>query len=151
VERARELFDTFMTPAAVHLPWTELLEGAIDAFAAYHRTEPGFRALLLNWRVSADMVLANDDVNREFARRAEAVLETNAPSLTPARRALVATIVIETISAMMILCVRRPSFADDVTAETKTLLRRYIEPIVTENAGARRSTTKRTSASTKKR
>jgi AcrR family transcriptional regulator len=151
VERARELFDTFMTPAAVHLPWTELLEGAIDAFAAYHRTEPGFRALLLNWRVSADMVLANDDVNREFARRAEAVLETNAPSLTPARRALVATIVIETISAMMILCVRRPSFADDVIAETKTLLRRYIEPIVTENAGARRSTTKRTSASTKKR
>jgi AcrR family transcriptional regulator len=139
VERARELFDTFMTPAAIDRPWTELLDGAIDAFVAYHRMEPGFRAILLNWRVSADMVLANDDVNREFARRAESVLSANAPSLTPARRALVATIIIETISTMLILCVRRPSTADAIVAETKTLLRRYLEPIVTEHAHGRRT------------
>jgi len=150
VEHSRELFDTFMTPEAIDRPWTELLDGAIDAFVGYHRMEPGFRAILLNWRVSADMVLANDDVNREFARRAEAVLSANAPSLTPARRALVATIIIETISSMLILCVRRPASADAIVGETKMLLRRYVEPIVTENARERRPA-KKTAAKTKKR
>ena len=138
VEHSRQLFDTFMTPEAIDRPWTELLDGAIDAFVGYHRIEPGFRAILLNWRVSADMVLANDDVNREFARRAEAVLNANAPSLSPARRALVATIIIETISSMLIVCVRRPAQADAIVGETKMLLRRYLEPIVAENASARR-------------
>jgi AcrR family transcriptional regulator len=151
VEHSRELFDTFMTPAAIDRPWTELLDGAIDAFVAYHRMEPGFRAILLNWRVSADMVLANDDVNREFARRAEAVLRANAPSLTPARRALVATIIIETISSMLILCVRRPSSADAIVAETKMLLRRYVEPIITENAGAGARAKKVAAPKTRKR
>jgi AcrR family transcriptional regulator len=151
VDHSRELFDTFMTPAAIDRPWTELLDGAIDAFVAYHRMEPGFRAILLNWRVSADMVLANDDVNREFARRAEAVLSANAPSLTPARRALVATIIIETISSMLILCVRRPAQADAIVGETKMLLRRYVEPIVTENARAPRPAKKSAAAKSRKR
>ena len=96
------------------------------------------------------MVLANDDVNREFARRAEAVLRANAPSLTPARRALVATIIIETVSAMMILCVRRPASAEDVVTETKTLLRRYLEPIITENGSGRRPSTKAVAARKKR-
>jgi AcrR family transcriptional regulator len=136
VERAQALFDTFMTPSAIERPWQELLDGAIDAFVAFHVMEPGFRAILVNWRVSADMVLANDDVNREFARRAEGVLAAQAPGLTPARRSLVATMIIEMISAALMLCVRRPPSAEAVIAETKTMLRRYIEPIVTENAKA---------------
>jgi AcrR family transcriptional regulator len=136
-ERARALFDTFVTPAAMHEPWQELLGRAIDAFASLHRGEPSFRAILANWRISAEMLLADDDVNREFARRAEAVLRMKAPSLTPARRALVATVVIEVISAMLLLCTRRPAAeADAILGEAKTLLLRYLEPIVTENAEA---------------
>ena len=135
VERAQALFDTFMTPEAMRGPWTQLLGGAIDAFAALNETEPGFRAILLNWRVSADMLLANDDVNREFARRVESVLAAQAPNLAPARRVLVATIIVEVISTMLILCVRRRDMDPDaVLAEAKTLLFRYLEPIVAENA-----------------
>lgn len=138
VDRARALFETFMTPAAIHEPWNELLVRAIDAFAWLNRSEPGFRAILINWRISADMLIANDDVNREFARRAEIVLAAQAPGLSPARRALVATIIIEVISAMLLLCVRRPGDdADRILDEAKTLLVRYLEPIVAEQ-GARR-------------
>ena len=137
VERTQALFDAFVTRAAIHEPWHELLGRAIDAFAALHRGEPGFRALLLNWRVSADMLLSNDDVNREFARRVEVLVTARAPSLTPARRTLVATVIIEVISSMLLVCVRRPEAdADAILAEAKTLLFRYLEPIVTENAGA---------------
>jgi AcrR family transcriptional regulator len=135
VEREHALFDTFMTPAALSEPWHELLDRAIDGFAALNQDELGFRAILLNWRVSADTLLANDDMNREFARRVEVLVTMRAPSAAPARRALVATIVVEVISSMLILCVRRPKTdASAILAETKTLLFRYLEPIVTENA-----------------
>src|SRR5437868_3574324 len=73
LDRARALFDTFVTPESIALPWPELLDRGIDAFAAFHESEPGFRAILLNWRVSAELLLANDAVNRELARRAEVV------------------------------------------------------------------------------
>jgi hypothetical protein len=87
------------------------------------------------------MVLANDDVNRELARRAERVLASQAPRLSPARRALVATMVIETVSAMLILSARRgDAFGEAVVLETKTMLRRYLEPIVTEHAHDHRDT-----------
>ena len=135
VDRSQALFSTFMTPEAAALPWGDLLDRAIDAFATFNRGEPGFRAILLNWRVSADMMVANDEVNREFARRAAMTLSAHAPGLGRARRALVATMVIEVVSTMLIVCARRtPAEADDVIAETKTMLRRYLEPIVTEHA-----------------
>ena len=135
VDRSQALFSTFMTPEAAALPWGDLLDRAIDAFATFNRGEPGFRAILLNWRVSADMMVANDEVNREFARRAARSLSAHAPGLGRARRALVATMVIEVVSTMLIVCARRtPAEADDVIAETKTMLRRYLEPIVTEHA-----------------
>ena len=148
VERAQALFDTFMTPAAIHEPWDELLGRAIDGFASLNRNEPGFRAILINWRISADMLLANDEVNREFARRAETILLAQAPGLPPARRALVATIIASrSFSAMLLLVVRRPGpDADLILAETKTLLVRYLRPIVAEQpptAGPRPTKTRR--------
>jgi AcrR family transcriptional regulator len=131
VERAQALFGTLMTPAALHEPWDELLGRGIDAFAALNRNEPGFRAILVNWRISADMLLANDDVNREFARRAETVLAAQAPGLTAEKRALVATVVIEVVSSMLLLSIRRaPDDGDAILAEAKTLLFRYLGPIV---------------------
>ena len=135
LDRARALFDTFVTPASVEMPWPDLLDRAIDAFAAFHEDEPGFRAILLNWRVSAELLLANDAVNRELAKRAEVVFVAQAPGLTPRRRALVATIIIEVVSSMLILGVRRgPEESRAILAETKMLLRRYLEPIVSEHA-----------------
>jgi len=157
LERVRALFARAVEPSAAST-WYEIVERTIDAFAAFHREEAGFRAILLNWRVSADMVLVNDDMNRELAQRAEQVLAPFVPALPPARRALVATVVIETVSAMLILCARRPrAFEDAAIVETKTMLRRYLEPIVTEHAAplvtarSRNRVNKKSGASAKKR
>jgi AcrR family transcriptional regulator len=153
VERVHELFNSFVRNSqAPAVTWGELLERSIDAFVAFNRSEPGFRAILLNWRISADMMLANDDVNRELARRAEQVIASYAPALPPPRRKLVATMIIETISAMLVLCARRgDAFGDLVIVETKTMLKRYLEPIVTEHAALARATTKKSAARAKKR
>src|SRR5262245_30661469 len=53
LEQVRALFGSIVSPS---LDWRELIDKSIDAFAALNRNEPGFRAILLNWRVSADMV-----------------------------------------------------------------------------------------------
>ena len=100
-------------------------------------TEPGFRAILVNWRVSADMVLANDEVNREFARRAEVVLSragsephAGAPH---ARRDDHHRGGLGDAAPLRPPAERR---FGQILAEAKTLLFRYLEPIVTENARA---------------
>jgi AcrR family transcriptional regulator len=152
LDRARALFDTFVTPESIAMPWPELIDRGIDAFAEFHEGEPGFRAILLNWRVSAELLLANDAVNRELAHRAEAILVAQAPGLTPRRRALVATMIIEIVSSMLILGVRRgPEESRALLGETKMLLRRYLEPIVSEHGAvtvteARRSSGTRSSS-----
>lgn len=157
MERGRSLFTSVVsTPLAQEGAWYELIDRAIDAFAEFHRKEPGFRAILLNWRVSADLLLASDDVNRELARRAEQVLAPLVPGLPAHRRALVATVIIETISAMLIVCARREPEGDAILVETKMMLRRYLEPIVTEHAARAPKKTaardpKKTSARAKKR
>ena len=100
-----------------------------DAFAAFHRSAPGLRAVLLNWRLSVEFLAAGDELNREFARRTEAVLAVHAKTLTTRERSLVATMVVEVMSAMLLVAMRRDRpTADALLAETKTLLRRYLRP-----------------------
>ncbi|MEO6419781.1 MAG: hypothetical protein ABIP39_10260, partial [Polyangiaceae bacterium] len=56
----------------------------------------------------------------------------HAPALTSRERSLVATMVVEVMSAMQLVAVRRDhSTADAILAETKLLIRRYLKPYAT--------------------
>ena len=55
------------------------------------------------------------------------MLAAQARKLPRGKRALVATIVIETISGMLFLAAREPDMSTKVVEEAKLLLRRYIE------------------------
>lgn len=61
------------------------------------------------------------------------MLAIYAKKLTPKRRPLVATIVVETLSAMLIVAARYDDDArsKQVMDETKVLVRRYLEPYAT--------------------
>jgi AcrR family transcriptional regulator len=125
LEKAREIFEHIVERASTR-PWRTLIDEAVDAFAALDR-EPGFRAVWMNWKLSAEFLEAGQALNREFARRAESLLTAHAPDTTPAKRALIATMVVEIMSAMTFLAVRsEPRMADAIVAETKTLLKRYL-------------------------
>lgn len=128
-ERTRALFDRLMSTRGPSSTWGDLLDEIIDAFAAFERTDLDFRAVWANWHRAAGVLQAGHALNREFALRAEQVLAIQAPSLPKAKRALVATMTVETISAMLILAARGDAaFSKNIVRETKLLLRRYLTP-----------------------
>lgn len=128
LERSAAIFDGLLTNDAPKASWEDLLDRSIDAFAASNR-EPGFRAVWTNWQVSPGIFTAGDALNREFASRTEAILATHAKRLPRQKRALVATIVVEVMSAMLLLAARRDEKnSAAIAAETKKLLRLYLGP-----------------------
>src|SRR5437762_2826611 len=68
-------------------------------------------------------------MNREFARRIETVLAAKARALPKARRAVVASMIVEVVTAMLFYAVRKDAAAGEaVIAETKRMLVRYLRP-----------------------
>jgi AcrR family transcriptional regulator len=136
LQRARSLFDELVGPRALELSWEELLHRAIDAFASMDRAEPDFRAVWTNWDVAGQFLVAGQAMNREFARRVEVVLAAKAKGLGKSRRPIVATMIVETITAMLFYAVRKDAEASDsIIEETKILLARYLRPYAEGNSG----------------
>lgn len=132
LDRSREVFDRLMSPDAIALPWHALLDGAVDAFASLEREDVDIRAIWMNWHLSSGFYREGQALNREFARRAELVLRVHAPGAPPEKLALVSTVIIEVMSAMLFLATRSGGARGaEIVAETKVLLRRYLEPLVT--------------------
>ena len=125
-ERSRALFERLMAEASA-TSWERLLDDGIDAFAAWGRDDKDFRAVWINWHRAGSFVETGQAINREFARGIEQVLAAQARKLPRGKRALVATIVIETISGMLFLAAREPDMSTKGVEEAKLLLRRYIE------------------------
>ena len=130
LERLRVLFDTVLTASLANMPWTTVLDAGIDAFAAFHASDPGFRAVWLSLHLTEEVVSEGEALNREFANRVAEWIELTVPSMPKKQRALVAMMIVEVISAMLILAARRPGDADEIMTETKVLMRRYLSPYV---------------------
>ena len=114
LEGSKKLSDELLTPEAVDTPWESLLDRMLDAFADFHRTSVAFRAVWVNWKLSPEFIAAGEMLNREFARRIELVLAKQAKNLAKKDRAVVATMLVEITSAMLLVAVRstrRPAIA----------------------------------------
>ena len=133
-ERVRGLFEALVSSAssgtsrrAIAGAWKETLDRAIDTLDVFHRSDTGFRALLRNWS-SAEMLEADDAINRELARRTESLISLLMPTLPRARRNVVAELLVETVSSALILSARRDRRKGaKVIAEAKTMLHRWLE------------------------
>ena len=132
-ERTRAVVDRFLKgPAVEGRPWRELLDNAIDTFAAFHADEPGFRAVWLRLHLTPEAQSEGEafsrDLSGELARGLEEPLAANLPGLPRAMLPLVATMVVEVMTAMLVFALRQPSQAQAAIAETKRMLHRYLEP-----------------------
>ncbi|MEO7109635.1 MAG: TetR/AcrR family transcriptional regulator [Polyangiaceae bacterium] len=126
---ASQLFEQFVGIDIDVTPWRDLLERTIDAYASYHRQNLGFRAILMNWKLSPEFLEAGEMLNKEFARRAAMILKTRAPSLDEKQLAAVSTLAVEIVSTMLIISVRMTEEESQlIFTETKTLLVRYLTP-----------------------
>ncbi|MBX3199538.1 MAG: TetR family transcriptional regulator [Labilithrix sp.] len=137
----RVFFDGLFAGPLLEGSWRSLLDSGIDAIAALHRADAGFRAVFRGLHFTKAMLDEGEALNRELAERVAVVFEQKLPALPAPRRAFVAMMVVELVSAMLILSARRPDEASAVMAETKALLRLYLAPY--DDGGAKGSATGR--------
>lgn len=127
-DKLRGFFDLLLAGPLLERPWPEILETGIDAFAAFHEQEPGFRAVWVGLHLTAEVITEGEAINRDFAKRIETVLAAKLARLPAKMRPVVATMMVEILTAMLIVSARRPAEAKSLMTETKALLRRYLAP-----------------------
>jgi AcrR family transcriptional regulator len=128
LEAIRTLFDSFFTKERFQQPWHRVLDDAVEGFWIFHRTAPGFQAVWKSFVLNPEFLVAGDALNREIAERLEDIL-AHYTSLPKKRREIIATVLVETLSAMLLVGARmNEPRASSLLAETKVLLRRYLEP-----------------------
>jgi AcrR family transcriptional regulator len=127
-DKLRAFFDVLLGGPLLELPWTEILDHGIDAFALFHEQEVGFRAVWVGLHLTPEVVVEGEAINREFAKRIEAVLAAKLHGLPAKMRPVVATMMVEILTAMLIVSARRPGEAKALMNETKALLKRYLAP-----------------------
>jgi AcrR family transcriptional regulator len=128
LREASGVFERYLERAKAGQPWDEVLDEVIDAFVALHDL-PGFRAVWTNLQLSAEFLVAGAKLNDAFAARTRVIVAARLPGVPLKKQATVATMIVEVISAMLIVAVRQgePQGAA-IVAETKELLRRYLAP-----------------------
>jgi len=129
-EKVRSFFDVLASGPLLEKPWSEILEASIDAWVGFHENEPGFRAVWVGLHLTEQVVTEGEALNRELATRMESIFAMKLPRLPARMRPIVATMLVEVFSAMLVVSARRKSESERraMMAETKTLLRRYLEP-----------------------
>lgn len=145
--RVRELFEGTLVAALPDMRWEDVLDMSVDAFWSMSSTSPAFSAIWLQGRVTKQLLDAGYALNRLFADRADEVLARYAPDMPKKRRALLATMIVETVSGMLFAAVRihqpakRPSVSrpaeatsEDLIAETKRMLRAYVRDVLASEA-----------------
>lgn len=125
----RALVDGFMSDDHLReTSWEQLLDDSIDALFVFHRESPGFRALFNSLQLSPELLAADEALGRDIARQLEKVLG-RFTTADKKQRELIAIVVVETLSAMLLRGARHPrARASALMAETKVLLRRYLAP-----------------------
>jgi len=130
--RVREHFEGTLTAALPDMPWEDVLDMSIDASWAMASSSPAFSAIWLQGRVTKQLLDAGYALNRLFADRTEQVLLRYAPTMPKKRRALLATMIVETVSGMLFAAVRMipASTSQEIIVETKRMLRAYVRDVI---------------------
>lgn len=131
LEEVRALFAVLVSEDAISVPWRTVISATLDAFAELHRSSVTFRAVWSNIVYSRRFFDAGQALNRELAERAESVFAgfAKAKDIPPARRKLLATVVIETMSALLLVSTDKPrAQAKPLLEESKVLIERYLAP-----------------------
>jgi AcrR family transcriptional regulator len=128
--KLKDFFDAIVdSPLIDHQPIEAILDASIEAVWNFHESEPAFRAVWVGLGFTQQVLSEGEALNKEFARRVETILAKKLAGLPPKKRPVVATVLVEVLTAMLIVSARRgPAEGKALKEEAKTLLRRYLEP-----------------------
>lgn len=130
IERSRVVVDEIMAGEGEGASWIDILDTAIDRFGAL-RDDVDFRAVLVNFQLYGVYQHVDRAFHAHAIERVAALVRRFAPKLPAQQCKLVATLTVETLSALLLHSTREePVFAKKLLEETKTLLTRYLGPYV---------------------
>jgi AcrR family transcriptional regulator len=137
MQEARRGYTELLGPAPLSQPWHELLGRFIDGFRRLHRESVVMQAVWRNLELYGEYAEADAALLRELVQATAGLLAGWAPALTPERRGVVATMLVNTVAAMMIVLVREADEVreDAIVAEVKLMLVRYLSAYLGEPAG----------------
>ncbi len=128
-ERVTELFDRLHAEEALQKSWTQFVDDVVDGFFDLQKNDPGFSALYRSPRIHDLYQQTRSGQYRVFIQRSEHVIAHYGPHLTSQRRTEIARMINQVISGGLVVhAYRGADYPAQTIQETKTLLRRYLEP-----------------------
>lgn len=128
-EELKTFFDAILSGPLVEQAVGDIVDASVEAVWAFHENDPAFRAVWVGLAFTEELIVEGEALNKEFARRIESVLADKLHGLPPKKRPVVATMLVEVLTAMLIVSARRgKAESAALKDETKTLLRRYLTP-----------------------
>ena len=138
-QRSEAAFDLLVRAAESEPspPWEVVLDSVIDGFALLSESDPSFRAVNRNVQFMGDSMAKDEQLNARIASRAALLLARYAPSVPAARRRLVATMLVDVVTGVLVIAARRDdrSMTKHI-AELKTLVRVYVRHALASDEAA---------------
>ncbi|MEV4424108.1 TetR/AcrR family transcriptional regulator [Streptomyces sp. R-07] len=130
----REAHGQAFTPANLGLPLPEMLDVVVDPMIAFNCENPVFLALMHGSEVPGRIAEEHDALHANLLNRVQEVIAHYAPELPPEDRARIADMTFAIFKGGLGLVLAAPEGAerDATIAELKTVLLRYLSPLVEE-------------------
>lgn len=95
MDQVRDLFQQMLSPAVYELPLQVIIDRIIDAYYDQFLSQPGYRAVLLDYYFLPKATVLISNINREIEPYFEALFAARAPEMDPEQRRLIATVTVE--------------------------------------------------------
>lgn len=128
MQLSRQSYAELLGPSPLQQPWPELLGRFIDGFRRLHEGNVVMQAVWRNLELYGEYAEADEALLRELVLATAGLFAGWAPGLPDEQRQVVATMVVNTVAAMMLVLAREQDQArgDAIVAETTLMLVRYL-------------------------
>jgi|SRR5687768_8562936 len=133
IERTKQVFEEVVTPKVLAGGWEQILGRFLDAYYEWECTDMTAKALYRNLHLYGMFEAADRAMTQELIGRAEQLISFYT-DLTAARRKIVATTVVNTVTSFLFYARQeKKAVARKLMEETKTMLIRYLREYVSSN------------------
>ncbi|MEU9251313.1 TetR/AcrR family transcriptional regulator [Streptomyces sp. NPDC048270] len=132
LQRAHETHGQAFLPENLQRPLPELLDAVLDPLIAFNCENPAFWALMHGSGIPGAVNQEHEELHSGLLTRVEGVLHSFCPQATPAELTHTSNMVLGIFkSSLDLILAHEGADREAYTAELKTVLLRYLEPMVT--------------------
>jgi AcrR family transcriptional regulator len=130
-----EIHERVFTAETARLPLVELYDRVVETLAGFYRAHPGFRALLFGSSTVPALAAAAATLHQECVDRVEAMMTHGLPTVSPARRRLLADLNVTALKALLPLAeTGHGRMRGEVLCEIKRMLLAHMQSVMAQIA-----------------